>query len=516
MINFNLKNFSYLDFLLTITIFFSFYSNKFNQIFVYSIQMKPIYIICSIIFIKYLYDLICKKKKYIFTKSDIIFAFLVIYFLIVSFFQNSLTYNFARQLIGIVIFYQSAQYLLSSYNFFYIFKKYLKVSFFLCKIGILLFICNLIFILFMYFLGKSLFETQNFTEKFINDSGPILKFIFFHLDNTDLRLKSLAGESNSFGILLLPALAYYLFTFYKRKKLDFLFYTTLISCIITFSLYVYVGIIFITIFFLLNKFNFKSIITSIMIIFSILVITYNNESIFKKFSDTIIFFPKVKFYNPDQSLINSQFIYKKKSELNEKQKKFNNINYYELKKIFENKFHRWLIFHHLDLIKRSNKSQKKVVDTDDAYFINGITLNNSSLAILSNYYIYVVSDIKDKIFGTGLGSFEVIKKSRISNFYLPGVKYEIDSLNLGNKDGKFLINRMLIELGFLSYLVIFIFLFLLFFKNKNINKYFAIKSSIVIFLVIKLIHHGNYLQFELFLFLFILYNIIKNYDFRRS
>ena len=68
MINFNLKNFSYLDFLLTITIFFSFYSNKFNQIFVYSIQMKPIYIICSIIFIKYLYDLICKKKKIHFYK----------------------------------------------------------------------------------------------------------------------------------------------------------------------------------------------------------------------------------------------------------------------------------------------------------------------------------------------------------------------------------------------------------------------------------------------------------------
>ena len=200
---------------------------------------------------------------------------------------------------------------------------------------------------------------------------------------------------------------------------------------------------------------------------------------------------------------------------------YKKINFDEFKKnYYSNAFDRFIVNHKLYLeykqrgeldiyykVKKEGLLLKKNVSS-------GSPINSSTLAILVNLNTYLNSSFKEKFFGTGLGSYNVIKKKYINNFYIPGSHIEKHYLDLGNKDGKFILNRAANEIGILSFIFIFI---LIFFYFKSSKKYYkSIYLSIFLYLILKTIHHGTYLQMELYVFICLFYYIKRLNDFHST
>ena len=508
-------NKSFLAFLANIIFILLFVSNKHSQIFFDDIfQIRIIYIFSLILFLIFIYDKYI-VKTFEHAVNYKLFSLLTIYLFLISYFNQNFNLSFIKQFVGVVILSFGAYYLVYKFSLKIIFKKYLKFSIFFVFFGLIIYILNFFVITYLYLNQLEIYEIQKIFNLYQNTENQIAKFFLFFFFNDELyRLKSLSGESNSFGVILLPALNYFLYNFDKHKYKTF-FYLTFLACILTFSLFVYLGIFLIfLLYFFFKKNNKKKLL--FFFLFLIIFLLFNNFSLFTKFFDTYFFIPKIKNYSvykneKDSFLVDIKIL---NLPLNRELTKINKNEILNYKFSLLDKF---LINNYLRLFSKkylqSNKHayQKAYGMPHNALLLmhpNGYEINSSTFAVLVNYYVFINSTIVEKIFGTGLGSFEKIKKKRIESFYIPGVISEKNYINLGNKDGKFLINRIVVELGFLFILLLlFIFCYALFNINKK-NK--TLIFSLLIFLIIKLLHHGHYMQFEIFLFLILIIRSVKN------
>lgn len=500
----------FLAHLLNIIIILLFINSKHSQIFFYDIfQVRIIYIFILITFFIFVYDkFIVRTFKY--KVNYQLFALLNIYVFLISILNQNLNLSFFKQIVGINIFGFAAYYLVYKFSLNFIFKRYLKYSIFFVIIGLFIYFLNFLILSYFYFNGLEINDIKTLFDLFEAKQNQLSKFFLFFLFNDELyRLKSFSGESNSFGVILLPALNYFLYKLNNRKYVTF-FILILTTCILTFSVFTYAGIFLIFIIYFFSKKNINKKFLLFLPLLTVFI-CLNNFSMFKKVFDTYFFLPKIQNYSVSKDHKKS-FLFSLNNPVTEKIKKINNDEISSYKFSLLDKF---LINNYSKLFSKKYGGNR----FDNAYdrpgnFLqysnpNGYVINTSSFAVLVNYYVFINSSVKEKIFGTGLGSFKKTKQFRVKSFYIPGAISDPIYINLGNKDGKFLLNRLVIELGLLFIIfILFMFYYVLFNTGKKNNKLLILSS--LIFLITKLIHHGHYMQFEIFLFLILIIRAVKN------
>ena len=273
-----------------------FLNSKHSQIFFSDIfQIRIIYIFILITFFYFVYDkFIVRTFKY--KVNYKLFALLNIYFFLISILNQNLNLLFFKQFVGINIFGFAAYYLVYKFGLNFIFKKYLKYSILFVIIGLFIYFSNFLILSYFYFNGLEILEIRDLFNSFESKQNQLSKFFLFFLYNDEFyRLKSFSGESNSFGVTLLPALNYFLYKLNNQKYITF-FILIFTACILTFSIFTYVGIFLIFIIYFFSRKNTKKnflIFLPILIIF----ICLNNFSMFTKVFDTYFFLPKIQNYS---------------------------------------------------------------------------------------------------------------------------------------------------------------------------------------------------------------------------